>query len=515
MKQLLLKSAIIFFIVITSSSVEAQRYLTEVFTSTDETSNVIYGDNYSVLTGSPILESLVMDVYEPAGDTLSERPLIMLLHTGGFLPRYINQVPTGNKKDSATVELARRFAKMGYVVAVPDYRVGWNPQGTQHERTQTFIQAVYRGLQDSKSCVRWFRKDADQNGNSYGIDTNKIAVGGQGEGGYISLAYSSLNSLQELQLTKFFNFTTNAFMIDTTLIGNWDGFGGNPALNNSNHVGYSSEVDVVFNIGGAIGDSSWVNAGEVPVISLHGVADAFNPFSYGIVTVPGTSLFVVDVSGSSDVIRINNSLGNNDVFFTPPITDAYTVQANNANTSIDATYGNDANEGLLPFLGLADGNGPWEFWDDATVSAGANAFGQDPATILANGYAPNPVYQALGPVAGKARAMEFIDTIVGYTAPRLFRVLIEQYVNIDEIDEESVAVSIYPNPAHDNFSVVTGVKSIINEIELIDLMGKSHLTETQLNTFEHVLNLDQLPNGTYFVRITTANGVITRKLVKQ
>jgi hypothetical protein len=358
------------------------------------------------------------------------------------------------------------------------------------------------------------RKDADQNGNSYGVDITKIAIGGQGSGGFISLAYSSIDDLQELQLTKYFNFTTNAFMLDTTLLGDWDGFGGNPTLNNDNHAGYVSDVNVVFNIGGAIGDTSWIDSGEVPVISLHGVNDAFTPFSSGVINVSGTTLFVTDVSGSSDIIRINNSLGNNDVFLTPPITDAYTVRANSVNSSLDGTYGNNGDEGLMPFVGVTDGHGPWEFWDDATVSSGAKALGQSPAIILANGYAPNPVYQALGAVAGKARAMMFIDTIIGYTAPRLFRVL-DLSVNIDEIDEGALTVSLYPNPAHDNFSLISGTKSVINEIELFDLVGKSFLHEAQLNTMRYVVNIENLISGAYFVKITTVNGVVIQKFLKQ
>ena len=515
MKKHLLKITMIAAISLASNLSNAQRYLSEVFTSTIETSDVTYAQNYSVLTGSPILQNLVMDVYEPAGDSLAERPMIMLLHTGAFLPKYINQLPVGDKRDSATVEMARRFARMGYVVAVPDYRLGWNPQGTQDERTETYIRAIYRGLQDAKSCTRWFRKDADLNGNTYGVDTSKIAVGGQGEGGYLSLAYGSLDELAEIELTKFFNFTTNAWMLDTAIVGDWNGFGGNPALNINNHVGYSSDVNVVFNIGGAIGDTSWIQPGEVPVISTHGVADAFAPYSYGIISIPGTTLFVVDVSGSSDVIRKNNEFGNNDAFFTPPITDVYTTRANAVNTALDATYGNGGDEGLMPFVGIADGNGPWEFWDDATVNTEAPLLGQDPATILANGYASNPVYQALGPVAGRARAMAFIDTIVGYTAPRLYRVLYEQYVSIDELAASEINIVLYPNPAKNEFTLTAGNEAVIIEVELVDLMGKSQLVESKLNTSTHVVNIDQLPSGVYLVNITTDAGSAKRKLVKR
>ena len=514
MKRQLLNCVIVTLILLATNFAHSQRYLSEVFTSTIETSNVVYGENYSILTGSPLLQNLVMDVYEPSGDSLLERPLIVLLHTGEFLPRYINQLPVGDKTDSSTVEIARRFARMGYVVAVPDYRKGWNPQGTQDERTQTYIQAVYRGLQDAKTCTRWFRMDADQNNNTYKVNTKKIALGGQGSGGFISLAYSSIDNLAELQLTKFFNFTTNAFMIDTSIIGDWNGFGGNAALNISNHVGYSSDVNIVFNIGGAICDTSWIDAGEVPVISIQGVNDTYAPYSYGIMNVPGTTFFITDVNGSSDVIRINNDFGNNDVFKIPPILDVYTTRANQVNTSLDATYGNDGDEGLMSFTGLADGNGPWEFWDDATVTTGATSFGQDPTTILVNGYGPNPVYQALGPVAGKARAMAFTDTIVGYMAPRLYRVLYEQHVGVDELNND-ISVSLFPNPSEGEFTVVTGNNAIIQEIELVDLLGKSYMLVTKLNNTSCSMNIDQLPSGVYLVNIITDVGRIIKQLVKQ
>src|SRR3954471_20500908 len=82
-----------------------QRYLNEVFTSVNVTSNVRYGNNISILTGSPTATDLLMDMYEPAGDSLTLRPLVIYLHTGSFLPAVFNQNPTGGKTDSTAVEM--------------------------------------------------------------------------------------------------------------------------------------------------------------------------------------------------------------------------------------------------------------------------------------------------------------------------------------------------------------------------------------------------------------------------
>jgi len=507
-KQLLF---ITIMLTIVSSGFSQTRYLDEVFTSVDVTSNVTYGQNYSVLTGAPILSNLVMDVYTPTGDTETSRPLIVYLPTGSFLPKYINQLPTGDKTDSATVEMCTRLAKQGYVVAACNYRTGWNPQGTQDERTETILQAVYRGLQDSKTAVRYFKKDFATNSNSYGINPNRIAVGGQGSGGYISLAYGAVDKIEEIQLTKFFNFTTNAFMVDTALLGDWDGLGGNPALNFENHVGYDNEVDVTFNIGGAIGDSTWINAGEIPTISIQGVADAFAPYKYGIVTVPGTSLFVVDVSGASDVSRIQNAFGNNDVFKTPAITDVYTTTANTNNAGLDATYGNGGDEGLYPFVGAANGNGPWEFWDDATVTAEAPLLGQDPAVILANGYASNPVYQALGPVAGRARALSYNDTIQGYLSPRLYRVLVETPSSLEDIEESNV--SIFPNPTNGVINFVSSTNNLINGISFYTTTGQLVKETGNIASGTYTVNDLNLPVGMYIVNVHFNNGITTKKVV--
>ena len=494
------------------------RYLDEVFTSVTVSSNVVYGNNLEVLTGVPVAKDLLMDVYEPAGDMLTDRPLILYLTTGSFLPRYINQSATGSKTDSAVVEMCTRLAKQGYVVAAVDYRKGWNPaEPITDDRTESILRAVYRGLQDSKTCVRFFRKDVATNNNSYGIDDTRIAIGGQGSGGYISLAYGALDKLSEIQLQKFYNFSSNEYMVDTTLMGNWSGLGGNPALNTNNHSGYSDDILMTFNIGGAIGDSSWIEAGEVPIITMQGQADYFAPFQYGIVTVPGTTVFVIDVSGSSDISRMQEKFGNNDVFKTPAISDAYTTRANAFNTANDATYGNAGDEGLFAFEGAANGNGPWEWIDTAAVKAEATAWGQDGDVILDNFYAANPLFEYLyvtgGYAAARARAIAYCDTIQGYLSPRLYRVLVGTTVSVAEF--AATEVSVYPNPASDQISFVSEDNNPISEILFYALDGKIVRTEANINATNIVISNLDLPKGIYFANVRFKEGNTIKKIVIQ
>ena len=95
--------------------VDAQvRYLNEVFSDVEVTSNVVYGENVTVLPllqgAAPAAQPLVCDIYEPAGDTETARPLIIYIHTGNFLPQYLNGSAVGTKTDSVAVELCSRYA---------------------------------------------------------------------------------------------------------------------------------------------------------------------------------------------------------------------------------------------------------------------------------------------------------------------------------------------------------------------------------------------------------------------
>ena len=304
---------------------------------------------------------------------MTNRPLVLMIHTGSFLPAIINQTPTGSMRDSATSEMCRRFARRGFVVASVDYRTGWNPTALgaagQDIRTGTLLQAVGRAIQDVRACVRYFKKDYATNGNSYGIDTSKIILGGQGSGGYIAFASTTIHDTLEVWKPKFFAATDNAtygFAAGASywlsfIWGDFDGNGGIPAYNNSNNSpGYSSEVAMMFNLGGAMGDSSWVDVGDVPMLAFHVVGDPFAPYAEGTVVVPTTGDPVVDVSGSHTAIRKATELGNNNSFNTFTYNDPFTQRADLIN---------DGYDGLFPFytsLSPAQA-GPWEWFDSTTT----------------------------------------------------------------------------------------------------------------------------------------------------
>ncbi len=438
-------------LVVASLGSYAQRYLTEQFAVT-KTSNVIYGVNISVITGSPASDTLKMDVYQPTGDVVTARPLVLVLHTGSFLPAIMNGGPTGSKTDSAVVEMCTRFAKRGYVAVAPNYRLGWNPVSTSVDvRTGTLLNAVYRAIQDAKNCVRFFKNDK-ATANVYKIDTAKIAVGGLGSGGYVALAYASLNDTTEIQLAKFIDnsATPPHPYVNQSLSGNFDGTNNKP-LNIANYATHTSTINMVFNVGGAVGDSTWIEAGEVPVVAFQCTKDPNAPYKTGAVIVPTTGQFVVVASGSYDVERIVNkpAINNNAVFIAHPSYDVYTSKANMHNHGF---------QGLYPFMTPAPGSAtcpttpvsvekeqgsPWDWWNEATFIAMYNA-----GTGTTNGAGANCVQKLSNEDMSASKGRLYIDTIQGYLNPRMVCALgLAEcaMVGVQEISEVA-ELSIFPNP---------------------------------------------------------------------
>src|SRR5687767_7289778 len=196
---------LLFTVVVLSGSLFAQtRYIDEVFTNVAKIENQIYSINVTVVTGAPALDTLLFDLYMPAGDTCSLRPLAIVLHTGTFLPRGVF-APTGDKDDYANVQISERLAKRGYVAASIQYRAGWNPISPQDTvRRSTIINAAYRGIQDLHAFIRFANMTVVDFDNPYKIDTSRVAVFGIGTGAFVGFNAAVLTQ-EEIYIDKFTN----------------------------------------------------------------------------------------------------------------------------------------------------------------------------------------------------------------------------------------------------------------------------------------------------------------------
>ena len=556
MKTHLLKYIAIFLIFIGLNANAQTRYIDNMFDSVTVTSNVAYGQNISILPLlqglPPVMDTLLCDIYEPKNDTLTDRPVIVLIHTGSFLPPVLNGQATGSKNDNSIVENCMRWAKKGYVAVAMTYRQGWNPTSpSQAVRTATILQAAYRGIHDTKAMVRYLRKTVAEDGNSYGIDDSKIVVGGQGTGAYLSMGYITLDTVSELFIYPKFWDTSDPdpanhvplispqFPIPGPITygyGNIDGtdttyypanfppfnFPVDVLWNFPNNPSYSNDVSMAFNLGGTLADLDWLDGGQVPHVSFHCENDPFAAIDEGVIIVPTTGDIVIpDVIGSRVANHYNTLWGNNSGFNQAGLNDTLSQMSNSYNSN----WNHPLNDGSLVYDGLyvfdtpapdtvpnAFGempyheSSPWDWWDLATYDMMFAAVNGAPA-----GYgAANSLLGS--PNSGSdSIPMLYLDTIHGYLNPRMYEVLgLGGSSDFNEVIEKTTQV--YPNPAKDNINIVSYAE-LINSVDVYNLSGQKVLSKKVNNGTTTKLNTSGLSKGVYIIDVKSRVSSVKKKVI--
>lgn len=472
---------------------------------------------------------LEMDVYTPpADDEVAQRPVFVNVHTGNFLPALFNGAVTGDKIDSVGVNICRQMAKRGYVAVNINYRLGWNPLSpNENVRRGTLLQAVYRAIHDTQSAVRFLRSPA---GGPYGIDPSRIALIGQGSGGYVTQAYTTLDDyIAEIaSLPKFIDTDTGFPYVIEERDGTIEGDQGFLRLHDPLFdFGIPKAVSMSVNMGGALADESWLEQGDAAMVAFHCVRDPFAPFDAGMVVVPTTNENVVPVHGSNVFVQKANDLGNNDAFASIPDGDAYTDAAR-------ATYGetyeyiyateptmtvSETPEGLYPFLLPLNGDvsvfgnqgSPWDWWDFATlevvVAATNDALGTDfnAAQLHGSGLFSNPDMS-------QEKGLTYIDTVMGYLNPRAV-LHMGLATGIGELPAVQSAMKLYPNPSAAGSVVIENEKAQMSEIIFMDALGRV-VFSTEVNGYNYRLDHTGWKTGMYFVTVMfKEGGQLTKKLI--
>lgn len=83
-------------------------------------------------------------------------------------------------------------------------------------------------------------------------------------------------------------------------------------------------------------------------------------------------------------------------------------------------------------------------------------------------------------------------------------------VNISEITSEN-KICIYPNPSSDYIYIKSS--SNINNIQVYDCKGNGIVTKCEPDISS--INITNLPNGMYFLKLETKNGIVFRKFIKE
>ncbi len=245
-----------------------QRYYDEIF-NFNLTTDIKFGEAPQPLPLDPNnIQELFMDVYQPNGDTLSARPLIIWAFGGGFV--------FGSKTSTDIVALSSAFAKRGYVTAAIDYRLSTDL--VVNNDIENSYEAVAKAMHDMRASIRYFHKDAATS-NNFKIDTSRIYIGGVSAGAVTALHIVHLDELEiPTEMQEFF-----------------DENGG--LSGNSGNGGYSENVAGVISLCGMLLDVDLINP-EVttPIVSMHGTEDDVVPYGSGTIEILDIGL---EVDGSS------------------------------------------------------------------------------------------------------------------------------------------------------------------------------------------------------------------------
>ena len=192
--------------------------------------------------------SLKMDIYQPKNDSEKKRPAVLVMHGGAFA------AGSKNDYDQHTVTYCDSLAARGFVTAAVQYRLGITAVIKDKALTidsLDFSRTVYRGIQDVRAAVRYFRANADE----LGIDPNRIYLIGNSAGAILSLENIYMDKESEIPPAA-----KNA-----PDLGGLDAYG---------VQGYGSQANAVAALWGAVHDPKIIEDVKKPVLLVHGKADS-------------------------------------------------------------------------------------------------------------------------------------------------------------------------------------------------------------------------------------------------
>jgi acetyl esterase/lipase len=201
----------------------------------------------SVIYSTQSHMQLYMDVYQPAGDTASLRPLVILAHGGSFMhgTRHSERVPV----------ICRELAMRGYVAVSIDYRLtGLLSMASKHSAYKEIIKAVA----DGRNSVRWFILNAAK-GNTYRIDTRKIFFGGTSAGAILAEQLAYIDSANEC--SGVLRQVVNKYLPDSAALP-------------------PHAIRGFISLAGAVLDTNLIGIGQPAILHIQGDADYVVPYGY-------------------------------------------------------------------------------------------------------------------------------------------------------------------------------------------------------------------------------------------
>ena len=127
---------------------------------------------------------------------------------------------------------------------------------------------------------------------------------------------------------------------------------------------------------------------------------------------------------------------------------------------------------------------------------------------------PAQICEALETTATKLSETKSNETGSGCVNALLALEEIENYEDITGINDNCMAnVNIYPNPVNDRLYIETSTQ--IQSIEIYDIYGRiQNLRNSETQKLRNSIDVSDLNNGIYFVKVKTEEGNIVKRIVK-
>lgn len=254
-KNLLNSVALLLYMLICPNLIHSQDYCEALFSenqfSSIQKTELKYG-RAPEPTGYVDSVNLLMDLYYSTENTQSVQPILFLMHGGSFISEL------GNK--STMEEYARIMVSKGFVVVSLGYRtwsffLGGAP--TQND----IVDVVVKAMLDLQTAIEYV-VDHSGKGVFPEVDLQHMIIGGGSAGAIIGnhrLYIDEKDQLPDFLATAFEN---------------------NGGLFESHSDDYA--IAYGLNMSGGILDTAWINAGEPPLISIHGNKDSVVFYEKGL-----------------------------------------------------------------------------------------------------------------------------------------------------------------------------------------------------------------------------------------
>ena len=486
MKKKLLLIAFLFLQMLSWS--QDYRYTANLFSTSTIIPNVVYGTAPALngpfysLESSTSSQNLLMDIYKPTGDTFALRPAIIFAHSGGFF--------SGSRSVNDMTTFCDLLAKKGYVTATIDYRLGFSIVDNVPLRS---ARAVYRGIQDGRSAVRYLRANAAL----YGIDPNKIYFIGSSAGSFIALHSIYLDTPE-----------VPSYASSTPDLG---------PLDSGSNLSFNGKPDAVVSMWGAVQSTSIITAeNNTPVFLIHGEADTTVPFNTGS-PFGYSSMPVTD--GSNPINTRLDVLGmiNKETYFVPgqghelygttngtwtngvggntywPIVFNKIVQFLWKQHKPLADYSWTANSLSVNYSDTSTGSLAW-WWDfgDGTYSNSQN---------------PNHTYYTAGTYQAKLYVENNIKSWDEITKTVVVNVLSNSQQTLNNF-------SVVPNPTTNSIFVNWKSNFDLIQYQISDIAGKI-ISSSSLSNNANEIPMNNYSNGMYFLKLSTEDSNQIIKIIKQ